>query len=85
MTLVAETHSEYLVRKLQYLVSKGEIRPQDVVIYYFYPPDEVPEGRNQVERINIQSDGRLDNEFGSGFFDESAKLMMSLLTGEALN
>jgi AAA15 family ATPase/GTPase len=85
MTLVAETHSEYLVRKLQYLVSKGEIRPQDVVIYYFYPPAEVPEGRNQVERINIQSDGRLDNEFGSGFFDESAKLMMSLLTGEALN
>lgn len=85
MTLVAETHSEYLVRKLQYLVSKGEIRPQDVAIYYFYPPAEVPEGRNQVERINIQPDGRLDNEFGSGFFDESAKLMMSLLTGEALN
>lgn len=85
MTLIAETHSEYLVRKLQYLVAKGEIRPEDVAIYYFYPPDEVPEGHKQVERINIKADGRLDNEFGTGFFDESAKLMMSLLTGNTLN
>lgn len=85
MTLVAETHSEYLVRKLQYLVAKGEIRPQDVALYYFYPPGQVPDGHEQVERINILPDGRLDKDFGTGFFDESAKLMMSLLTGEALN
>ena len=43
-----ETHSEYLIRKLQYLTAKKEIKPEDSVIYYFNHPDEVAKGAEQV-------------------------------------
>jgi len=79
---IIETHSEYLIRKLQYLTAKKEIKPEDTVIYYFYPPDhpDVVSGREpQVKKINILSDGRLSAPFGEGFFDESARLMIDLM------
>lgn len=85
VTLLVETHSEYLIRKLQYLTAKKEIKPEDTAIYYLYPPNEVPEGAKQVERIKIKENGRLSGNFGTGFFDESANLMMATLTGKNLN
>ena len=84
--LIIETHSEYLIRKLQYLTAKKIITPEMTVIHYFYDPkEERPEGEPQVKQINIQSDGRLTGQFGSGFYDESARLMTAILTGETLN
>lgn len=76
---IIETHSEYLIRKLQYLTAKGEIKPEDTQLYYFFHPDKVPEGENQVKKINIEKDGRLSAPFGYGFFDESAHLMIELM------
>ncbi len=75
---VVETHSEYLIRKLQYWVAKEEILPEDVNIYYLYNPDEVPKGRKQVERIRIEEDGYLDNRFGAGFFDEADSIALDI-------
>lgn len=75
---IIETHSEYLIRKLQYLTAKGEIKSEDTAIYYFYPPDDVPPGEDQVKKINIDEDGYLSADFGTGFFDESDKLAMSI-------
>jgi predicted ATPase len=77
---IIETHSEYLIRKLQYLTAKGEIKPEDTVIYYFYPPDDVPPGEEQVKRIDIQEDGSLTDDFGRGFFDEADNLAIDLYT-----
>jgi predicted ATPase len=80
---IIETHSEYLIRKLQYLTGKGEIKPEDTVIYYFYPPDhpDVLEGKEpQVKRINILADGGLDDNFGEGFFDEATHWKFELLS-----
>ena len=76
---IIETHSEYLIRKLQYLTAKGEIKPEDTAIYYFYPPDDGPPGEDQVKRIDILKDGRLSSPFGEGFYDESARLMIELM------
>ena len=76
---IIETHSEYLIRKLQYLTAKGEIKPEDTAIYYFYPPDGGPPGEDQVKRIDILKDGRLSSPFGEGFYDESARLMIELM------
>ncbi len=79
---IIETHSEYLIRKLQYLTAKGEIKPEDTAIYYFYPPDHpnVVSGKEpQVKKIDILSDGRLSSPFGEGFFDESSRLMIDLM------
>jgi predicted ATPase len=75
---IIETHSEYLIRKLQYLTAKKEIKPRDTQLYYFYPPNEVPEGEKQVYPINIQEDGSLTKNFGKGFFDEAGILDLLL-------
>lgn len=82
---IVETHSEYLIRKLQYLTAKNEIKPEDTAIYYFHNPSNIPEGENQVKRIEIRSDGMFKNDFGSGFFDESVMLTIDLLKIQSAN
>ncbi len=80
MQFILETHSEYLIRKLQYLTGEGkEIAPSDTAIYYFHDPNNVPEGEKQVKRINILEDGRLSDNFGPGFYDEAVDLKFDLL------
>ena len=81
--IIAETHSEYLIRKLQYLVgsNKSELKPKDVVIYYFYKQDHVAvvsQEVNQVEKIEIDQLGRLTKEFGTGFFDEADRIAIDI-------
>ncbi|MBL0309011.1 MAG: DUF3696 domain-containing protein [Bacteroidetes bacterium] len=82
---IIETHSEYLIRKLQYLTAKKEINPDFTQIYYFHPPDAVPKGEKQVRKINILKDGRLSADFGTGFFDETTKLIESIWEARNLN
>jgi hypothetical protein len=77
--LIVETHSEYMVRKFQYLVAKGKMRKEDSVIYYFHDPNNVPKGEKQVKRIDILEDGSLSDDFGTGFFDEAANWELELL------
>jgi predicted ATP-dependent endonuclease of OLD family len=79
---IVETHSEYLVRKLQTLVAKKEIKPDDVSLYYLYDPnpEKRPTDTPQVKKINIKEDGRLDDTFGGGFFDEADNMAMDLLS-----
>ena len=78
---IIETHSEYMIRKFQYLVAKGEMKPEDIVIYYFDDPDEAKreKGEPQVRKINISENGELSNDFGTGFFDEAARWKFELL------
>ena len=76
--IIAETHSEYLIRKLQVLTAQKEFNNKDIQIYYFYPSDKVPEGEKQVYAINIQDDGALSKNFGIGFFDEASNLSVAL-------
>lgn len=77
---IIETHSEYLIRRLQRRTAefynerlKNDLSiPTDFTqLYYFYPPDNVPEGEKQVYPINIEKDGALTKNFGTGFFDEA--------------
>ena len=84
---IVETHSEYLIRKLQTLVAKKEITPNDVALHYIYDhdPKKRPAGKPQVLKIDIKEDGRLSDSFGTGFFDEADNLAMDLLTLKSLN
>lgn len=77
---VVETHSEYLIRRLQVMTADPacEMTPEDTQIHYFYHPDDIPEGELQVYPINIQEDGALSKNFGKGFFDESSNLNVAL-------
>ena len=68
---LVETHSEYLIRKLQYNVGSGKIDPSLINIYYF------EKGKKPV-KINIGKDGSLNKEFGQGFYDEADNLSIEL-------
>lgn len=67
---IVETHSEYLIRKLQLLVAEGSQLPEKALIHYM---DQLG-----ARRITILSDGKLSEEFGSGFFDEADESAMAL-------
>ncbi len=79
---IIETHSEYLIRKLQYLTANKKheynIKPEDTAIYYFNDPKSLKKGEEQVKRIRIREDGILDGNFGPGFFDEASNLIKEI-------
>jgi|GEM_PF-4813396 len=85
INFIIETHSEYFIRKLQYLVAKKEISNQNIALYYFNDPNNIPEGEKQVKEMIIREDGILENDFGTGFFDEATKLSIDLLKVQNLN
>lgn len=76
--LVVETHSEYMIRKLQVLVADKSVAmgADDVSVNYIENDDD---GVAVNRRIVISDDGRLATPFGSGFFDEADGLSMNLL------
>lgn len=78
---IVETHSEYLIRKLQTLVAKQDVESDDCSLIYVYSANEKdrPLYTPQLMQIDILDDGRLDKPFGSGFFDEADNLAMELL------
>lgn len=81
---IVETHSEYMVRKLQVLVARKELTPEEVSLQYFYNPDieQRPQGEPQVKDIPIREDGILLAPFGPGFLDEADNLVMDILTAK---
>lgn len=86
-TILIETHSEYLIRKLQYLSVKDKksIDKKDVVIYYFSHPMKVSENNPRIKKILIKENGSLTDNFGPGFFDESGNIVYELIKLQALN
>ena len=77
---IIETHSEYLIRKLQNLIADKTVSNDDVSLVYVYDadPNKRPYGTPQVKTIDILPDGRLADKFGEGFFDEADRLAMNL-------
>ncbi len=75
---IIETHSEYLIRKLQVMVAEKEnaLSPNDVSLNYVEKDEN---GVSHNRQIKIQKDGRLSEPFGPGFFDEATGLSMHLL------
>lgn len=82
---IIETHSEYIIRKMQSILAKKEIESNNVVIYYFNPEDsnknnkKEDENENIVTTIYIEENGILTKSFGKGFYDEADKLSLELL------
>ena len=75
---IIETHSEYLIRKLQVLVANKEnkLTPNDVSLNYVEKDEH---GISTNRKIEIREDGSLDGSlFGTGFYDEADSLAMEL-------
>ena len=79
---IIETHSEYLIRKLQVMVADKEhpLTSNDVSLNYVEKDEN---GVSTNRKIEILEDGRLSESFGPGFFDEADMLAMELLKYKA--
>lgn len=65
-----ETHSMYFVQKIQILVARGELNPQDVGIYYF----NQSENGAEIQELTLASNGQFEQAFPKGFFDVAFEL-----------
>ena len=74
LQMLIESHSEYLIRKLQILVAKAECNSEDIAIYYL---DQI-NSQVLVRKIGILQDGVLSEAFGPKFFDEASSEVMEL-------
>lgn len=74
INLMIETHSEYLIRRLQVLSIQNKLDRNNLSITYF--PTELNQDPYQ---LRINKDGSLDKNFGSGFFDEAGNHMLELM------
>ena len=63
---IIETHSEHLILRLQRLVRKKQIRPEDVSVIYV---SRGPEGAS-AERLRLDEDGDFIDDWPNGFFPE---------------
>lgn len=77
---IVETHSEYLIRRLQVLAIQNKLDRDKISITYF-PTEKDQEPYN----ININKDGSLDKNFGSGFFDEASNHTLELIKFKRLS
>lgn len=83
-----ETHSEYLIRKLQTLVlpkaKENQIDRKNISIIYINNADVSKRkfGDPHVMQIGIRANGTLDKNFGSGFFDQSLMSIRELQNWE---
>lgn len=84
---IIETHSEYLIRKMQYLTAKKDLQTEDSIIFYFNDDKFVNYKEPKINSIYIRKNGGLSDSFGLGFFDEATKLQFDLmkLNKEQLN
>ena len=79
---VVETHSEYLIRKTQVLVSKENFEDNSsmkennpFMVYYFDGENE----KKPYYPMEYRTDGNFSNEFGTGFFDAATNLLYEIL------
>jgi predicted ATPase len=79
INFIVETHSEYLLRKLQFLTAKGDLTTNDTVIHYFNKDKYVSIKEPKVKEIFIDEFGGLSDTFGPGFFDEATDLKFQLM------
>jgi len=79
---IIETHSEYLIRKLQVMVADKEnkLASDDVSINYV---EKGEDGAATNRKIEILENGRLSDPFGKGFYDEADNLAMELFRYKA--
>jgi hypothetical protein len=74
-SFIIETHSEYMIRRFQTLVAKGELKSEDIIIYYF---SDDPTSEDYIKPIEIKPNGFLSDDFGPGFMDEATNLITDL-------
>ena len=68
LEFILETHSEYVLRYYQNLVSEGEIKSSDITINYFSE-------KGKVNQVTLRDDGVLSENIGRNFYSLSSTLL----------
>ncbi|MFN4006276.1 MAG: AAA family ATPase [Chitinophagaceae bacterium] len=74
-----ETHSEYMIRKTQYLIAStnSHLKNSDCIIHSF--SKDTTTNTTEVKSIEFKENGELSAELASGFLDEANKISLSIL------
>lgn len=64
---IVETHSEYLILRLQQFVADKKIPPSDIIFYYVQP---TPDGIKNITNLRLDETGKFIGEWPQGFFPE---------------
>ena len=76
-TYIIETHSEHIVRKIQVLVARGDLKKEMVAVYYFDKDEKT--GITSIKEMELDEKGRFITEWPPGFFDTDTKLALEFL------
>jgi predicted ATPase len=72
---IIETHSEHLILRLQTHVARGNIKPNDLLVYYVYPTA----GKKTVVKLTVNEAGVFKEPWPQGFFEERLKEVTDLV------
>lgn len=75
--LVIETHSEHIIRKVQVLVAQGEVKKEQIAVYYFNKDEKT--GITSIKEMELEDNGFFKEPWPDGFFDDSYNLTKELL------
>lgn len=65
LQVIVESHSEHFLLRLQRLVAQGEVRPDEVALYFAHQDD----GRGVLDLLGVNEAGGIDN-WPDGFFGD---------------
>ena len=74
-----ETHSVYLIQRLQFLVADNKLDKDKIDIIFFNPETN----KKRFYNMELRKDGRFANKFGSGFYNETASLTIDILNAQS--
>lgn len=69
--LVLETHSEYVLLTVKLQVVKGQLRPEDVIVYWVR---QLEDGRSVADPVEIDAEGRFQGNWPPGAFQQDIEL-----------
>lgn len=74
--IIAETHSESLLLRIQRLIRQRRLQPENVAVIYV---DNTPEEGVSIQRLELGSDGDLLDPWPTGFFDDQLDDILGIL------
>lgn len=75
--VILETHSDHVLNGVRVATKKGLIAPSQTTIYYLSKATNQLE--TNVDRLSIDSEGKINERWPEGFFDEYENLLDELL------
>jgi hypothetical protein len=69
--VIVETHSEYIIYRLQKLIRQGKLKPEDVSVVYVLKDEE----GSHCRLLRLDEEGDFIDEWPHGFFEEGYREM----------